>query len=120
MDLIERCILRGADSFVPKPLQLGVVKAIWQYCLMKSPHEFNRMLGRSSPGSPRSLEVHQAPSGVAPPMQVQGPLAVAANSKAAARRPLSAPLVRRRCHSGRRRRVRVGTARQRCLVGSRR
>ena len=67
IELIERCIVRGADSFVPKPLQLGVVKAIWQYCLMKAPQEFNRIMGRTEgvlPDEPRG--------GAALPREVRG------------------------------------------------
>mmetsp|Transcript_1634 Transcript_1634/g.4140 ORF Transcript_1634/g.4140 Transcript_1634/m.4140 type:complete len:290 (+) Transcript_1634:30-899(+) len=49
VDLVERCIVRGADSFVPKPLQLGVVWAIWQYCLLKSPQCFYTSLWADEP-----------------------------------------------------------------------
>jgi len=37
--------MRGADSFVPKPLQLGIVWAIWQFCLLKAPRDFQARLG---------------------------------------------------------------------------
>ena len=36
--LIQRCILDGADTYMLKPLQIEAVKNIWQYCLIKNRH----------------------------------------------------------------------------------
>lgn len=34
--LVERCILNGADGFIPKPLKLETVRLLWQHTLQKS------------------------------------------------------------------------------------
>jgi CheY-like chemotaxis protein len=44
MDLLARCILLGADSYVPKPLALETVRGLWQYVLHK-----NRAVFASAP-----------------------------------------------------------------------
>ena len=43
--LVERCIVRGADSFLPKPLNLALVGTAWQYFLHKAPRDFRARIG---------------------------------------------------------------------------
>ena len=35
LSLVQRCILRGADSFMVKPLQIQAVSQLWQQCMAK-------------------------------------------------------------------------------------
>ena len=37
LSLVQRCIFRGADSFMVKPLQIQSVAQLWQQCMARRP-----------------------------------------------------------------------------------
>ena len=41
ISLVQRCILRGADSFMSKPLRLESISQLWQQCLAKNRRLFS-------------------------------------------------------------------------------
>ena len=40
IDLVDQCILSGADAYLLKPLHIESVRHIWQFCLQKNRPKF--------------------------------------------------------------------------------
>jgi len=51
ISLVQRCILRGADSFMSKPLRLESISQLWQHCLAKNRRLFSNAPSECDTGS---------------------------------------------------------------------